>query len=303
MLLELTVLGTSSQTPTLDRGQGGYLLRWADEVVLFDPGEGCQRQMIRAGVSPAAVTRVCITHFRGDHCLGLPGFLQSRALVTSRRLSLHFPSAGRSFVQNLMSASAIDFDLGVDEIPMAPGAPVCCAHFDLIAVPLDHPEPAIGYRLEGPEGWHLIPELLERAGLKSDAIAELSRRGHVAVDGVDTAVEELGERRKGPTVAVIMDTRWCPGLSELAFDADLVLCEATYLNAEADLAEAHGHLTARQAATLAVENDIGLLVLTHFSSRYDDLTRFESEARRIFPSTVVARDLSCIPLLATTRRV
>ena len=82
MRLELTVLGSASQAPTRERGQGGYVLRWDDEWILFDPGEGCQRQLLHAHLSAAHITRVCITHFHGDHCLGLPGFLQSRALTT-----------------------------------------------------------------------------------------------------------------------------------------------------------------------------------------------------------------------------
>lgn len=302
MLFEFTILGTSSQGPTLDRGQGGYLVRWADEMVLFDPGEGCQRQMIRAGVSPAAVTRVCVTHFHGDHCLGLPGFLQSRALVTSTRVGLYFPASGQPFVDHLLCASAIDFDLRVDQVPLVPGQTVTCPHFDMSAVALDHPEPAIGYRLEGREAWHLVPELLAGAGLSRDDIAELGHTGHVKVGDRLIDTRELSERRKGPTLAFIMDTRYCAGLSELAADADVVVCEATYLDAEADLAKAHGHLTARQAATLAADHDVGLLVLSHFSSRYDDLTSFEDEAQRVFPSTVVARDLTCIAYLAKTRR-
>ena len=300
---ELTILGTASQAPTRDRGQGGYLLRWGDELVLFDPGEGCQRQILLAGMSAAAVTRVCITHFHGDHCLGLPGFLQSRALITDRRIALHYPTHGQGFVDHLLAGSLIDFDLRVDLEPLDPGDQITAEQFVLTAAALDHTAPAIGYRFEGPVGWHLVPDRLERAGMDGEAIGEMRRSGRVLVGEREVGIRSMSEQRGGPTVAFVMDTRPCVGAAELAAGADLLICEATYLAEDAALAEAHGHMTATQAATLAADADVGLMVMSHFSNRYDDLEAFTIEARETFPAAIAAEDLSCISWTAKTHRV
>ena len=300
---ELTILGTASQAPTRERGQGGYLLRWGNELVLFDPGEGCQRQILLAGMSPAAVTRICITHFHGDHCLGLPGFLQSRALVTSRRVALHYPTSGAGFVDHLLRGSMIDFDLRVDHLPVEPETAIETTQFTLSVMPLDHTAPTIGYRLEGPVGWHLVPDRLTRAGLDGQSIGELRQRGRTSVGDAEVRFEDVSERRGGPTMAFIMDTRPCEGAVALASGADLLICESTYLETEADLAADYGHMTAAQAASLAADADVGLLVMSHFSNRYHDMSAFASEARRIFPAAIAAEDLTCVSWLAKTRPV
>src|SRR3954469_14189544 len=103
---ELIVLGTSSQVPTRQRNHNGYLLRWDDEGILFDPGEGTQRQFTLAGVSPGTVTRICITHFHGDHCLGLPGMLMRLALDGGRfPVDVHYPAGGDEHLQHLRRAA------------------------------------------------------------------------------------------------------------------------------------------------------------------------------------------------------
>lgn len=338
MRLELTVLGTASQAPTRDRGQGGCVLRWGRELVLFDPGEGCQRQMLLAGVSAARVTRVCITHFHGDHCLGLPGFLQSRALTTSSRITLHYLADSADRVEHLLAGSEIDFDLRVDHQPVTPADPVETDEFVLTTALLDHPTPSIGYRLEAPISHHLVADRLDALGLDGDQIGELVRTGLIEVaggcagahpgpsgparralsgrnaweaernnefsartPGRPVSMSDVSEIHHGPAVAFIMDTAPCEGARRLADAADLLICESTYLSSDADLAHAHGHMTASDAARLAADAQVGTLVLTHYSSRYDDERCFQDEAARIFPEVVAATDLACISVQAPSR--
>ena len=104
---ELVVLGTASQAPTRYRNHNGYLLRWDGEGILFDPGEGTQRQFTLAGVSPAVITRVCISHFHGDHCLGLPGVIMRLALDHGQLpVPIHYPASGEQYFRRLRYASA-----------------------------------------------------------------------------------------------------------------------------------------------------------------------------------------------------
>src|SRR5688500_19630862 len=102
MTRALTILGTAAQSPTASRNQNGYLLRWDNEVILFDPGEGTQRQMLFAHASAASLTRICITHLHGDHCLGLPGVLQRRSLdLMPSPIDLHYPASGQRHIEAL----------------------------------------------------------------------------------------------------------------------------------------------------------------------------------------------------------
>lgn len=294
MHLELTVLGSASQAPTRERGQGGYVLRWDDEWILFDPGEGCQRQLLYAHLSIAHITRVCITHFHGDHCLGLPGFLQSRALTTERPLTLHYSAAQEVYVDRLLSCSVIDFDLHVHRQALTAPQAIATRHFELSCEQLDHPTPVIGYRLEAPAAVHMLPDRLEEYGVEGEAIAHIKEKGTVTVDGQAVQLAEVSEWRPGPSVAFVMDTAPCAGATRLAAGADLLICESTFLDGDAELAAAHGHMTATQAGKLAADAGAGLLVLTHFSGRYDDLAAFEEEAARYHPNVVAAHDLSTI---------
>ncbi|MCB0996284.1 MAG: MBL fold metallo-hydrolase, partial [Acidimicrobiales bacterium] len=137
------------------------LLHWDTETILFDPGEGVQRQMLLAHEAPNHVTRVCIGHFHGDHCLGLPGFVQRRALQPAHsELRLHYPAWGRAYVDHLLAGSVIDMDLGLVHEPVGDGSggpadTIDAPTFRLVARRLDHTVPAIGWRLEEAPTRHL----------------------------------------------------------------------------------------------------------------------------------------------------
>jgi ribonuclease Z len=299
---ELVVLGTASQVPTRHRNHNGYLLRWDGEGILFDPGEGTQRQFTFAGVSAAEVTRICITHFHGDHCLGLPGMLMRLAIDEGRLpVPVHYPASGAQYFRRLHLASAGQEHVPVDDRP-ASGRQVVHRddRFTLRCVPLEHRVDTLGWRLEEPDGRRMLPDRLAARGIAGPDIGRLQAAGRLEVDGRVVGLEEVSEPRPGQTVAVVMDTAWCDGALELADSADLLVCEATFLSTEEHLAREYGHLTARQAGQLAAAAGAQRLVLTHFSRRYGDLEPFAAEARESFDDVVLARDLDRIGL--PTRR-
>ena len=293
---DLVVFGTASQVPTRTRSHNGYLLRWGHEGLLFDPGEGTQRQFTFAGVSTARVTRILLTHLHGDHCLGLPGVLQRIAQdAPEREVPLHFPASGAPYVERLCEAS-IGYRAPVRLEPVADdGGPVVGSPLRITALPLTHRVPTLGWRIEEPERMHLLPERLDEHGVHGPAAGELLAEGSVRVGSRTVTVDQVGELRPGRSVAVVMDTSVCDNALRLAEGVDLLLCEATFLETESHLARSYGHLTARHAATIAREAGVGLLVLTHFSSRYPDLSEHLREATEVFPDTVVATDLAVVP--------
>jgi ribonuclease Z len=292
---ELVVLGTASQAPTRYRNHNGYLLRWDGEGILFDPGEGTQRQFTLAGVSPAAVTRICITHFHGDHCLGLPGMIMRLAIDGGRLpIPVHYPRRGEAWFQHLRHASAGQERVPVDGRPAEPGIVHAGAAFSLRAERLEHRVDTLGWRLQEPDGRRILPERLAALGVAGPDVGRLQASGTLDVGGRTVHVDEVSEHRPGQSFAFVMDTRWCDGALALAAGADLLVCESTFLSIDQELAARYGHLTARQAGRLAAVAGARRLVLTHFSRRYADVTAFAEEASAEFDDVVVASDLDRI---------
>jgi ribonuclease Z len=286
---ELVVLGTASQVPTRTRNHNGYLLRWDGEGLLFDPGEGTQRQMIHAGVPAGRITRICLTHVHGDHCFGLPGVLSRMVLDgVAHPVHLHYPASGEDVVRALVSVATPGLDLRLHPHagpgPVAPGLEVQALH---------HRVETYGYRLVEPDGRTLLPEKLAAAGIAGPDVGRLQREG--SLRGVRLA--DVSVPRRGRRFALVMDTAPCPGAEELAEGADLLVAECTFADDEAGLAAQYRHLTAGQAGALAA-GGVGTLVLTHFSSRYADVAPLAEQARaRAGGATVVAaQDLDRIPL-------
>ncbi len=297
---ELVVLGTASQVPTRTRNHNGFVLRLDGELVLFDPGEGTQRQMTLAGVSAARLSFICITHFHGDHCLGLPGVLQRRWLdAPVRPIGLAYPATGEDVLDHLRRASLVDRS---DEHllirhPVHGEGPVTeVGSFRLTAAPLDHTVPAVGYRLDEADRSHVLPDRLAALGVAGPLVGRLQREGVVVAGGRRVTLDEVSEVRPGLRIAFIMDTRPCEAAERLAEGVDVLVCEATFVSADADLADAYGHMTAAQAARLAATSGARLLVLGHFSSRYPDPRVLAEDAATAFGDVIVAHDLQHIAL-------
>jgi ribonuclease Z len=288
---ELFVLGTASQVPTRHRNHNSYFLRWDDAGILFDPGEGTQRQMILAGLSVSAITHICITHFHGDHCLGLPGILQRLSLDGAPPVSIHFPASGTVFYERLRDASIYLHRHQLQPSPItASGVIFADEQLQLEAVALDHEVDCFGYRVREHDAWRVQPQRLAATGLRGAAVGELLRNGRVTWQGREMQREEVCELRAGQSFAFVMDTRWCAGAEQLARAADLLVCEATFATSEAALAQQSGHMTARQAGRLARIAGVRLLVIGHFSQRYADVGPLLAEAQAEHGEVVLAME-------------
>ncbi|MFD5429725.1 ribonuclease Z [Streptomyces sp. NPDC127084] len=293
---ELVVLGTASQVPTRHRNHNGYLLRWDGEGILFDPGEGTQRQMLRAGVAAHDINRICVTHFHGDHSLGLAGVIQRVNLdQVPHPVTAHYPASGQRFFERLRYATAYRETVRVNEHPVAhDGVLAATPPYTLEARKLSHPVESFGYRLTEPDGRRMLPERLAAHGIKGPDVGRIQREG--ALGGV--GIEDVSEIRRGQRFAFVMDTRLCEGAYELADGCDMLVIESTFLDEDRQLATDHGHLTAGQAAAVARDAGVRHLVLTHFSQRYNDPGEFERQARAAgFDGELsVAQDLVRVPL-------
>ncbi|PBC63809.1 ribonuclease Z [Streptomyces sp. Tue6028] len=293
---ELVVLGTASQVPTRHRNHNGYLLRWDGEGLLFDPGEGTQRQMLRAGVAAHDLHRICVTHFHGDHSLGLAGVIQRINLDrVPHEVTAHYPASGQRFFDRLRHATAYRETVALTEVPVDDdGVLAATPSYTLEARRLSHPVESFGYRLVEPDGRRILPERLAEHGIRGPDVGRIQRDG--ALRGV--TLDDVSEVRRGQRFAFVMDTRLCEGVGALAEGCDLLVIESTFLDEDERLAEDHGHLTAGQAARVARDAGVRHLVLTHFSQRYSDPGEFERQARAagFDGDLTVAYDLLRVPV-------
>lgn len=294
---DLTILGCSSQQPTRLRNHGAYLVRWNEEGLLFDPGEGTQRQFIFAEIAPTCVTRIFVSHFHGDHCLGLGSMLMRLNLdKVTHPIHCYYPASGEEYFRRLRYSTIYHETIHVVPHPISEeGIVVQDAKFTIEAYFLRHGVDNLGWRITEPDTRKFDKEKLKAAGVQGLMVQELEKKGSLLIADKIVTLDEVSHIRKGDTLAVAIDTLPCENAHRLAKGAKLFLCESTYLERHKQLAKEHYHMTAKQAAQIAKEAGAQELVLTHFSARYQDLSEFEKEAREIFPRTQAADDLKQIP--------
>ncbi|HEX4945703.1 MAG TPA: ribonuclease Z [Blastocatellia bacterium] len=285
-------LGTASQVPTRQRNHNGYFLKWDDEGILFDPGEGTQRQMIFANVTASEITKICITHFHGDHCLGLAGVIQRLSLdKVSHAVEVYYPASGQKYFENLKDASIFYNTANIQPRPITePGVIFRNRNFTLETQALHHSVESWGYRLQEIDTVTMLPDKLAALGIRGADVGKLKAQGTLEVNGQVISLAHVSVPKLGKVVAFVMDTGMCEAAISLAKNADLLICESTYLAAETAEAESRGHLTAPQAATIAQAANAKLLVLTHFSQRYNSVDDFVREAYAIHSNVIAVQD-------------
>ena len=290
---DLTILGCSSQQPTRFRNHGAYLLRWNDEGLLFDPGEGTQRQFIFAEIAPPVVTRIFISHFHGDHCLGLGSMLMRLNLdKVTHPIHCYYPASGKKYFDRLRYSCMYNEKIHVVEHPVKDAGIVeDDGKFRIEAAFLDHGVENVGWRITESDTIKFNKDDLAALDIRGPAVRELKKEGKLQVDGRLISLEEVSHVRPGDVFAYVVDTRPCAASVDLARGAKLLLCESTYSDREKALAHEYMHMTAAQAAELARDAGVQTLILTHFSARYRETEELVYEARAIFPNTFAAEDL------------
>lgn len=293
--MKLTILGTASHIPTRDRNQNAYFLDTGREGWLFDPGEGTQRQFTLAGISPGRVHRIFISHFHGDHCLGLPGMMQRLSLMqVPHQIGIFYPEEGQEYIDRLSRASRYTQGIAFDYHPLKHGDIIEDERFRVEAIALKHSTPVLGYRVTQKARLHFDPALLKKAGLSGPQTGILEKRGRIEINAKLITREELSYRGKAKVFAYALDTGVCENIPRLIRNADCLLMEGTYLESEKALAEEFLHMTAEQTARYAKGNAVKRLLLTHYSERYKDLDFYQKAVDKVFKNTHIAKDFDVI---------
>jgi ribonuclease Z len=295
--LDIVFLGTAGSMPTARRGPSATLVRRGGERLLFDCGEGTQRQLLRSDIGLVDLEEIFLTHFHADHFLGVPGMLKTFALRGRELpLTLYGPRGLAELMQSLRRiVGRLTYEVAIVEL--APDAVLARDGYELRTFPARHGREAIGYALvEEARPGRFDVETADALGVPFGRERGALQRGEpvTLADGrVVTPEQVLGEARAGRTVVLTGDTAPSDLVVEAAYRADLLVHEATFCEDEADRAVETEHSTAREAARVARDAEVRLLALTHVSSRYTG-GDVEREAREVFVDTVVPRDFDLI---------
>jgi ribonuclease Z len=294
-MLTATFLGTGAATPTVDRNVAGLAVQREGETILFDCGEGNQRQMMRYGVG-FSFTEIFFTHYHADHILGVTGLLRTMGLQDRTAPVTLYGPRGAQRVLGAAIALGIErnkFPVEIREV--RPGDRLSREQYDIAVFETDHRPDTIGFVLaEHTRLGRFNPDRARELGIPEGPLWGRLHKGETIVleDGRSIAPADLvGSPRRGRTLVYSGDTRPSLAVVEAARGADLLIHEATFGSDELERAKETGHSTAAEAARVAVEAGVRRLVLTHISPRYTrDAPELLAEARAIFPETVVARD-------------
>ncbi len=295
-MLRVTFLGTGGSLPSPNRNPPAIMVNRKGEGILFDCGEGTQRQMMLARTGLMNVSTILITHFHADHFLGMPGLIQTMSFQDRKdRLEIIGPAEIGKLVKGMLSYGyfRLDFDIKVTEVN--PGDTVKRKEYDITAVGVDHNVPALGYVLQEHErlGRFDREKAVELDVPPGPLFAKLHRGGTVIVDGREVKSEEVvGPPRSGRKLVYSGDTRPCDAILDASREADLLIHDGSFTEELKDWAIESKHSTAFEAATLASKAHAKRLVLTHISSRYSaDAMPILEEGRKVFRNVIVADDL------------
>jgi len=292
--MHVLFLGTSGSWPTPKRNVSAVAVKRGPEVLLFDCGEGTQRQFMLSPMSFMQVARIFVTHFHGDHFLGIPGLVQSMTMSDrTAPLEMYGPRGMKDLVRQLLTLGYFKpgFDVPVHEL--SGGDAVDFGEYVVRALEAQHTVPALSYALEEKQR----PGRFDLARAKALGIPEgpLYRRlqgGESIVLGGKTFTPDmvLGPPRRGRKIVYTGDTMPTEALVAFARGADVLIHDATAESSIEEKANRYGHSTGRQAALVAKDAGVGLLILTHVSPRYDEPGPILADATSVFPKSVLAED-------------
>jgi len=305
MSLRVIFLGTAGSVPTPERSLPAILIQREGEQLMFDCGEGVQRQMMKAKTGFHKKMKVFVSHMHGDHVLGLPGVLQTMALLDrERKLEIYGLSGIKRFIEAIKETVqfVLTFPVEIHEIEEAG---VVCEEeeYAVEAVWANHVIPSLAYALvEKPRPGRFYPEKAEALGVPEGPLWSKLQHKHVVnlPDGRVIKPEQVvGPPRPGRKIVYTGDTRPFKGFVKFASGADLLIHDATLDDELAERAAEDGHSTSTQAAENAKKAKVKQLILTHVSARYDDTSILLEQAQKIFKNTRVAEDFMKIgiPLL------
>ena len=300
MKIPIYFLGTSQAIPTAKRNHTAMLMLYKQENILIDCGEGTQRQFRKAKINPCKLTRIFITHWHGDHILGLPGLLQTLALNKyNKTLQVYGPRGTKKFMSLMLRLFVFSGKIKVEIKEISGGKALETEDFFIKAFPVNHGPPALGYSFIEKDKRRLDKKKIKKLKLPNSPLLKKLQQGKaVRYKGKTIKANAVSRIEKGRKITFILDTRIDKSFAKEAENSDLLISESTFLEDSENgksLAFEYKHLTAKQAAEIAKKSKSEKLVLTHLSQRYSNSEgKILKEARKVFKNTSIANDLEKI---------
>jgi len=292
--MEVLFLGTACMQPTKERNHPGFVLSFKDEKILFDCGENMQRQMKIAGVKPSKLTRVLISHWHGDHVLGLPGLLMTMgASDYSGKLQIYGPKGTEKKIELMLKVFAEHSDVIEYEVFEfeSDGMIFENKEFLLEAYKLEHGIDTIGFKFIEKDRLRIsVPKIKKLKIPEGPLLGKLSQGKNIMHNGEKILSSDVTYNVQGKIVGYIADTIYTSNCLEIAQDCDVLISESSFTSEHQDKAEQYKHITSTEAASIANQCNVDRLVLTHFSQRYKDSNVILEDAKKTFQDVILAHD-------------
>ncbi len=296
--ISLVFLGTANAIPTKKRNHSAILLSYKNENILIDCGEGTQRQFRFANLSLPKITKILITHWHGDHILGLPGLFQTLAMSDYHKtLEIYGPRRTKEFISIIEKLMArFKIKLSVHELES--GTLLETKDFKLSCLPMSHGIPSLAYSFEIKDKRRLNKSKLRKLKLpNSPLLKKLAEGKDIIINNKKIKASQVSYLEKGRKITIILDTKYNENTIKLAKNSDILISEASFSKDEEKTASEYLHLTASQAAVIAKKARCTHLILTHISQRYEhNPNKLLKEAKAIFKNTTLAYDLQRIEI-------
>lgn len=295
--IKITFLGTGNAIPTKQRNHTAILVEYKNEHILIDCGEGTQRQFKYADISPAKLTKILITHWHGDHILGLPGLFQTLAMNDYQKtLYIYGPHSTKrklDLLQELHKDIKINFR--AEEVK---GVFIDNPSFSITSAEMDHNAPTLAYAIELKSQVRIDKAKMRKLKIpEGPHIKELLKGRDIICSNKKIKAKDITCIDKGKKVTIILDTKINQNAINLAKNSDLVICEATFSKEEDAQAKEYKHLTASDAALIAKKAKAKQLIITHISQRHEHrLNEIKNEAKKVFSNTKIVKDLEAVEI-------
>ena len=278
--------------PTKERNHTSVLISYKGHGILLDCGEGTQRQLKIAGIKPTQVTKILISHWHGDHVLGLPGLIQTLgASEYQGTLEIYGPKGSKKRFEDMFKAFVFDRKLELEIKEVGSGVFFECKEFSLEALPLEHNIETLGYNFIEHDRRRIDVKAVKKLGIpEGPLLGKLQENKPIEFKGKKISPKDTTYVVPGKKISFVADTCYCNNAVKLAKGADLMICEATYSSKLEEKAKEYCHLTAKQAGLIANEAEAKKLVLIHFSARYKNTQEVEEDARVVFDNVICAED-------------
>lgn len=296
--MQLTFLGTACMMPTKERSAGALLLQFKSDGILFDCGEGTQRQMKIAGIPLSKVTKICISHWHGDHVFGLPGLLLTiSAMEMDKTVDIYGPRGSKKAFQALFGGIEFDAKFNIRITEVHDGKFFENDDFVLESAPMKHRIPCVGYSFIEKDRRRIKVDYVKKLGIPDGPLlGELQRGKNIEFKGKKVLADDATTLIKGKKITFLTDTLPNENCFKLASNADILISDSTYSSNLKEKAAEWGHLTALEAAQIASQSGVKKLILTHFSARYKNTSEVEEDARTAFDNVVAAYDFMKITI-------